>query len=287
MRQLIIFFLIIGVQFSLLGQEVVLVTGASRGIGYAIAERLSLAGYTVYGGVRKKSFSQEYHFFPIELDVKDQASIDQAISTIVEKEGKIDVLVNNAGIMIYGSIENVTVDEAKEIFEVNFFGMMRITQGVLPIMRARKEGKIIQISSRSGFRPLPSISVYAASKHALEGMSETMAALLKPWNIHVSLIEPGPVNTDFDTISPYGSRLTKDIDPFYPIFKKAGLLDIDAQSYQDKEEIALLVQEVIEEKKPSFRYQTTEQIKRQAAFRFVDPTGDRFVNEWEAILMEK
>jgi NADP-dependent 3-hydroxy acid dehydrogenase YdfG len=272
--------------------QVVLITGASRGIGYAIADLLASDGYVVYAGVRKES-SQEFlassqhkytNLHPVEIDVTNQKSINLAIETIISNEGHLDVLVNNAGIMVYGSIENVTIEEAEKVFDVNFFGMMRVTQAVLPSMRAQKKGRIIQISSRSGFRPLPSISVYAASKYALEGISETMAALLKPWNIDVCLIEPGPVSTDLDFLSPYGSRFSIKEDPYYSIFEKSGLLDPVSPIAQEPRDIAALVKHAIEVEKPLFRYQTTDAIQKQAAQRFVDPTGISSVNEWDSIL---
>lgn len=271
--------------------QVVLITGASRGIGYATAELLAKDGYTIYAGVRetssldlvtKHTSLKNFHILP--LDVTDQQSVDLAIKKIITSEGRLDVLVNNAGIMVYGTIENVTIEEAQKIFNVNFFGVMRITQAVLPIMRAQKKGRIIQISSRSGFRPLPSISVYAASKYALEGVSETMAATLKPWNIDISLVEPGPVSTDLDYLSPYGTRFTPSEDPYYPILEGAGLLDSDSPIAQTPQEIALLIKQIIEEEKPHFRYQTTENIKKQAALRFVDITGNSSVEEWQKVL---
>ncbi len=161
---------------------------------------------------------------------------------------------------------------------------MRVIQAALPFMREQKKGKIIQISSRSGFRPLPSISIYAASKFALEGISETMAATLKPWNIDVSLIEPGPVKTDLDFVSPYGSHLPKDQDPYSNLFEMAGLLDPVSPIAQETEEIAQLVKMVIETDRPNLRYQTTDAIKKQARERFCDETGNTSITEWIKVL---
>lgn len=274
---------------SAFAQEVVLVTGASRGIGYAVAELLASEGYRVFAGVRPTSTMQlvqearaKYpdHFFIVELDVQDDQSVSRAVSSIIEREGRLDVLINNAGIMVYGSIENVTVDEAAKVFDVNVLGPIRTAHAALPSMRERRRGKIIQISSRSGFRPLPSLSVYAASKFALEGLSETMAVTLRPWNISVSLVEPGPVNTDLDFLSPYGSRLPRERDPFCLMFEKAGLLDPLSPNVQQPIEIALLVKEIIESERPHLRYQTTAAIKAQAALRFVDTTGNSSLREW-------
>lgn len=263
--------------------QVVLITGASRGIGLATAELLAQEGYTVYAGVRDTSIKVD-NCHILHLDVTDQQSIDLAVKTIIDNEGRLDVLVNNAGIMVYGSVENVTIEEAQKIFDVNFFGVMRTTHAVLPVMRDQKKGRIIQISSRSGFRPLPSISVYAASKFALEGLSETMAATLKPWNIAISLVEPGAVSTDLDYLSPYGSKLPSSADPYYAIFEQAGLLDPDSPIAETPQEIASLVQHIIETESPLLRYQTTDNIKRQAALRFTDITGLSSVKEWDPIL---
>ncbi|HEY5259789.1 MAG TPA: SDR family oxidoreductase [Rhabdochlamydiaceae bacterium] len=273
--------------------QVVVVTGASRGIGFAIAERLCEKGYTVYAGKRKTSKMlflsslQEKHperLRILDIDVTDQQEIDCAIKEIIDKEGHIDVLVNNAGIMVYGSVENTTIDEAQAMVDVNLFGPMRMSQAVLPFMREKKRGRIIQIGSRAGFRPLPSIAVYAATKFALVGLSESMAATLKAWDIHISIIEPGPVRTDLDFLAPYGARLSHENDPYCPIFLKAGLLDPYSPMAQEPEEIAAIVEEAIEAEKPLFRYQTTPTIQRQAALRYVDITGLSGVDEWAPVL---
>ncbi len=273
-------------------EQVVLVTGASRGIGLAITERLARSNYKVYAGVRESSsklglerLQEQYpdRVVPIILDVTDDSSVERAVSSLLKQEGKIDALVNNAGIMAYGAMENATIDEAKALFEVNFFGAMRVSQAVLPTMRKQKSGRIVQISSRSGFRPLPSLSLYASSKFALEGLSETMAATLKPWNIFVSLIEPGPVDTELDFISPYGTRLKE--DPYRPIFEAAGLLDPLSPLVQSADEIAAFVQRALEDEKPLFRYQTTPKIENQARKRLVDITGLDNIAEWQEVLL--
>jgi len=270
--------------------QVVLITGATRGVGLSTATALASSGYTVYAGARSTSSlesllqAREGHpnLHIVLLDVIDQNLIDLAVDHIISKEGHIDVLVNNAGIEILGSLENHTIEEAKQLFDVNFFDPMRVCQAVLPHMRKEKGGRIIQISSRSGFRPLPSISVYAATKFALEGISETMAATLKPWNIHVSLIEPGPLTTELDFLAPYGSKLSPEDDPFKSLF--GDLLDPVSPIAQTPEEIAVFVQRAIEDEKPLFRYQTTKAIEAQAKMRLVDITGLSSVEEWESVI---
>ena len=272
--------------------EVVLVTGASRGIGAAIINRLATQGYKVYAGVRENSLKAHLTSECIQLvtlDVTNDQSVAAAVAGILEKEGHIDILVNNAGIMMYGSHENTAIDEAKNVFEVNYFGPLRMAHAVLPSMRAKKKGRIIQIGSRSGFRPLPSLSVYADSKAALLSASQIMAATLTPWNIKVSVIEPGPVNTDLDSISPYGSQLNKDDDPYRDIFGRVDLLapalgQALGSGAQHPDEIAEIVQMVIETIEPALRYQTTENIQNQAAQRAVDPSGNTDVAEIRRIL---
>lgn len=290
MRFLALFLLILA---SIHAKQVVLITGASRGIGYAITEKLVESEYIVYAGVRETStFNQLKALqerFPdnltiISLDVTNSQSVKQAVAQVFNREGRIDALINNAGIMMYGSVENLTIEEVHQIFEVNLFGVIRTVQEVLPIMRKQKSGRIVQISSRSGFRPLPTLSLYAASKFALEGLSETMAASLKPWNIFVSLIEPGPVATELDFTSPYGSRLERNEDPYYPIFEASGLLDPVNPLVQQPGEIADFVQKALEEDTPRFRYQTTPAIEKQAAQRLVDITGLQNLAEWEQVL---
>ena len=247
-------------------RKVVLVTGASRGIGASIANHLAKNGYLVFAGVRKtstrKNLSISQTLQPILLDVTDEESIRNAVHHILKQEGQIDVLVNNAGVMLYGSSENVTIEEAKRVFDVNYFGTLRVTQAVLESMRNRKSGQIIQIGSRAGFRPLPSIAVYSDSKAALWAASQSMAATLKPWNIKISVVEPGPVLTDLDANSPYGTRLKRGEDPFWNIFKRVDLLAPEpgkalGAGAQQPQEIAELVQKVIEAPEPLFRYQTT------------------------------
>lgn len=278
---------------ALQASSVVVITGASRGIGFHTAERLAKAGYKVYAGKRITStmehLSKLLEQYPenvsvLDIDVTKQDQIDLAIKTIYEKEGCIDVLINNAGIEIWGSMENISVAEAKELFDVNYFGPTRMCQAVLPIMRKQMSGRIIQIGSRGGFRPVPSLSVYSATKFALEGISETMATTLKPWNIFVSIIEPGPVKTELDFLAPYGSALSKENDPYAAIFDRVGLLDPNSPIAQAPEEIACIIQDAMEACCPLFRYQTTDLIRRQAGYRMIDITGLSNVEEWNKVL---
>jgi len=135
---------------------------------------------------------------PIRLDVRDEASVRAGVQTVFDQAGRIDALVNNAGSVVFGSLEETSIDEAKESFETNFFGVMRMCQAVLPIMRDQHLGRIVNISSVLGFLPAPFMGIYAAGKHALEGYSESLDHEVRRFGIRVSLIEPGFTRTNLN-----------------------------------------------------------------------------------------
>jgi NAD(P)-dependent dehydrogenase (short-subunit alcohol dehydrogenase family) len=168
---------------------------------------LAKNGYLTYATMRnlkkdeslKSSASSEHlPIRTIQLDVTDDDSVQNAIKTILSDAGRIDVLVNNAGYGLTGAFEDVTIDEAKSQFETNFFGMIRVTQAVLPAMRRQKSGTIVNVSSGAGRFGLPGGSIYSSSKFAVEGLSESMAYELDPFGIKVILVEPGVIRTNFD-----------------------------------------------------------------------------------------
>src|SRR6266571_3502362 len=165
--------------------QTVLVTGASSGIGQAIAQLLTARGFTVYGTSRKPTGKL------IPLDVRS----DESVRACVDRVGKIDVLVNNAGYSLMGSAEETSVDEAKAQLETNFFGVVRMVKAVLPAMRQALAGKIITIGSLAGITAIPFGAFYTASKFALEGYTEALWHELRPLGISVSVIEPGFVHT--------------------------------------------------------------------------------------------
>ena len=154
---------------------VVLITGVSSGIGRATAEKFASQGCRVFGGVRdlKKALTIPSVEL-IEMDVTQDESVRQAVTMVIERAKRIDVLVNNAGATIIGAVEETSVAEATSLFDTNLFSILRTTQAVLPFMRAQREGRIINISSVLGFLPAPYMGVYSATKHAVEGLSETL-----------------------------------------------------------------------------------------------------------------
>jgi NAD(P)-dependent dehydrogenase (short-subunit alcohol dehydrogenase family) len=179
--------------------KVALVTGASSGIGEATAERLARAGYKVYGTSRRGAQAGKGSFEMLALDVTSDESVKAAVEEVLRLEGRIDVLVNNAGFSVApAAAEETSVEQAQSIFETNFFGIVRMTRAVLPSMRAHGSGRIINIGSVLGFLPAPYMAVYSATKHAVEGYSESLDHELRAGGIRVSVIEPAYTKTQFD-----------------------------------------------------------------------------------------
>jgi NAD(P)-dependent dehydrogenase (short-subunit alcohol dehydrogenase family) len=174
---------------------VALVTGASAGIGLACADRLAARGWTVAGASRRGTGSASWS--PLAMNVDDQSAVDAGIEAIKADHHRIDALVAAAGWGVAGAVEDTTVDEAKAQFETNFWGCVRVTQAVLPIMRAQGGGRIVLLSSIGGVIGIPFQAFYSASKFALEGFAESLAYEVAPFGVHVTLVQPGNFRTDF------------------------------------------------------------------------------------------
>ncbi|WP_421699728.1 oxidoreductase [Ancylobacter sp.] len=175
-----------------------LVTGASSGIGRASAEALARAGFTVFGTSRKPGGTAPSQVTMLACDVTDDASVAALISQVLARTGRIDVLVNNAGVGMFGGAEESSVAQVQRLYDVNLFGVVRVINAVLPSMRARGQGRIINLSSALGFIPAPYSAHYAGSKFAVEGYSESLDHEVRAFNVRVSLIEPGTVTGNFD-----------------------------------------------------------------------------------------
>jgi NAD(P)-dependent dehydrogenase (short-subunit alcohol dehydrogenase family) len=179
--------------------KIALVTGASSGIGEATAKRLAKAGYKVYGTSRRGATVSSGPFEMLSLDVTSDASVEAAVTEVIRRSGRIDLLVNNAGFGVApGGAEESSLDQARAIFDTNFFGLVRMTRAVIPHMRRKGRGRIINIGSVLGFLPMPFGALYAATKHAVEGYSESLDHELRTWGIRVSVIEPAYTKTPFD-----------------------------------------------------------------------------------------
>jgi short-subunit dehydrogenase len=179
--------------------SIALVTGASSGIGEAAAQRLATAGYKVYGTSRRGTQPGQRSFAMLPLDVTSDESVEAAVTALIRQEGRIDLLVNNAGFGVApAGAEESSIEQAKAIFETNFFGLVRMTRAVVPYMRRQGNGRIINIGSVLGFIPMPYGALYAATKHAFEGYSESLDHELRTRGIRVSVIEPAYTKTRFD-----------------------------------------------------------------------------------------
>ena len=247
-------------------QKVAIVTGSSSGIGYATSLMLARKGFYTYASVRNTNKSASLESIAnaerlplklIQLDVTDDSSVKDAVEKIVLEKGRIDVLVNNAGYGLFGAFEDLSLDEIKAQFETNFFGVIRVTQHVLPIMRtpANGGGVIVNVSSINGLIAFPVISAYVGTKFAIEGLSESIAYELEPFGIKVILIEPGAIGSNFMK----GSVLPKRaLDPQSPYSELVQKFSVKTSSQHDNatqpEEVAKTIFQAISIEKPEFRY---------------------------------
>lgn len=231
--------------------KIVLITGASSGIGKCTADYLATKGYTVYGTSRRpESCPGTKNGSMIKMDVCDTASVKGAIAHIVGKEGHIDVLVNNAGVGIGGAIEDTSTDMVKALFDTNFFGICRVLQEVLPVMKQQGKGLVINMSSIGGIIGLPFQGIYSASKFAVEGFSEALYKELSSTGIKVVLIEPGDFKTEF-TANRQNIKTENNADDFQ---RSLNVIEQDEQNGQPPLKIACLIEKIINTPKPRLRY---------------------------------
>lgn len=183
---------------SAVNRGIALVTGASSGIGRATAVALAEAGYRVFGTSRKPTPGGPAGVTMRACDVSDDASVAKLVADIVAEAGRIDLLVNNAGVGLMGGAEESSIAQAQRLFDINLFGVLRMTNAVLPIMRAQKRGRIVNLSSVLGLIPAPFNALYAATKHAIEGYSESLDHEVRTQGIRVSVVEPAYTRTSFE-----------------------------------------------------------------------------------------
>ena len=240
--------------------QVILLTGASSGIGYDTAKDLAAAGHTVYGAARRVEKLEELRPFgiiPLQLDITDEDSVKKAVETIIAEQGRIDALVNNAGYGSYGAIEDVTLDEARNQFEVNLFGLARLTQLVLPQMRAQRSGRIINVSSMGGRLTTFMGAWYHATKYALEAFSDALRMETSDFGIQVSIIEPGGIKTDWGMIAADKLEESAKGGAYESIARKTAenmRRHYSSESLSDPAIISKAITHAIEAKKPKTRY---------------------------------
>lgn len=183
--------------------KVVVITGVSSGIGRAAAMKFVAQGCRVFGTVRNTATAQAIPGVTlIEMDIRDEASIERGFQAIIAQASRIDVLVNSAGVTLLGAAEETSIAEAQTLFDTNLFGLLRTMQAVLPTMRAQRSGRIVNVSSVLGFLPAPYMALYSASKHAVEGLSETLDHEVRQFGIRVALVEPSFTKTNLDLNAP-------------------------------------------------------------------------------------
>lgn len=235
-------------------QKVVFITGASSGIGKVTANYLHKQGYIVYGGSRKPDKNGNDSYNPIKLDVTSDISVKQSVSTIHEKEGRIDVLINSAGYGIAGPIEETSIEEINSQLNTNYLGVIRLCKAVLPLMRMKRRGLIINMSSLGGVSSQPYQGHYCASKFALEGMSEALRMEVAEFGIKVVLIVAGNFNTNFKANRKITTGMSIDSDYHDRFINTLRVIENDETTGQDPLRIAQLTKDVIEKSAPRLRY---------------------------------
>lgn len=250
---------------------VALVTGASSGIGAATAECLASAGYRVYGTSRHTAQSDSRRFEMLTLDITDDASTFAAIERLVGAEGHLDILVNNAGVGVAPAAdEEQTLDLTRSIFETNVFGTIRVTHAVLPHMRRQRRGRIINMSSIVGFLPAPYMAVYAATKHAIEGYSESIDHELRQFGIRVSVIEPGFIKSQIEA---HSLRSSLRIDDYEDERKAVTRRTQELLAAADEPNlVADVVLEAVRTQRPRHRYAVGSSVRRLQLLRRFAPS---------------
>jgi NADP-dependent 3-hydroxy acid dehydrogenase YdfG len=238
--------------------KVVLITGCSTGIGNDLARRLALYGYTVVASARRaETLANLPCALKLPLDVTQPESINRVVECILQRFGRIDVLVNNAGYAVCGAVEEVPVEQVQRMFDANVFGVMRMIQAVVPHMRRQNEGWIINISSVAGKLVLPVNGTYSATKFALEALSDALRLELEPFGIRVSLIEPGAIKTNFDqTVQTHARQIfCNPASPYLSLYRQYQHVSDTMRVHEHEPEVvSRAVQQAIELDRPKARY---------------------------------
>jgi NAD(P)-dependent dehydrogenase (short-subunit alcohol dehydrogenase family) len=245
-------------------KRVAIVTGSSSGIGFETSLMLARHGFITYATMRDLHKSSDLRSIAddekiplrcIQLDVTNDASVKEAIETIVNESHKIDVLINNAGYGLSGALEDLLIDEIKSQFDTNYFGLIRATQAVLPNMRKHRFGIIINISSGLGRFGIATSSAYASSKFAIEGLTESMAYELEPFGIRTVLVEPGIIKTNFIKAAVLGQKSRDPNSPYFQFMNNMedGMKKL-IENGESPEYVAKVVLEAINDNNPKLRY---------------------------------
>jgi NAD(P)-dependent dehydrogenase (short-subunit alcohol dehydrogenase family) len=263
------------------------ITGASRGLGALMAEAALADGNAVVAAGRNAAaiaerFGDSPALLPVTLDVTDGAQINAAVETAVQKFGRIDVLINNAGFGLLASVEESSDAEVRRIYDTNVFGLLSVTRAVLPVMRRQRSGHVINVSSIVGYRALAGVGVYSSTKFAVEGITEALHAELKPLGIHATLIEPGFFRTDFlDTSSlAVGKDIIDDYDGTSGNLRRLAV-DINHNQPGDPKKLATAVVSLVDAQTPPLRLPLGTDTLRAIAEKNAYVTTE--TQTWEAL----
>jgi NAD(P)-dependent dehydrogenase (short-subunit alcohol dehydrogenase family) len=253
-------------------QKVVLITGASSGVGQSTARLLARSDYKVFGTSRKPADAETIPAVEmLPLDVRSEESVRACVEVVSGRGGRLDVLINNAGHELAGSLEELSLEEARAQFETNFFGVVRMIDAVLPLMRRQKRGRIINVSSLAGLSPIPFMGMYSASKFALEGYTEALRLEVKPFHVHVSLAEPAFLDTPMKSHRRVGANRIADYDPW-----RGRALDA-VRAYEEKgpgpDLVAEALLQIVSSETPRLRYLIGQQARSVARLRRFLPGG--------------
>lgn len=234
-------------------QPIAVVTGASSGIGRQIATSLAQNGYSVFGSARRpEKVKPEPGITLLPLDVTVDASVGEFATRVFAHAGRVDLLVNNAGVTLEGAVEETTIEEARALFETNFFGVLKVTKEFLPGMRKQGSGRVLVIGSVAGFLPKPFEAVYSASKHAVKAWSESLDHEVRQFGIRCILIEPGFIRTAIEQNS--GSSQSR-LDPYHEFRQRAvSIMRADIEGGDIPEAVAQVVLEAAKARTPSLHY---------------------------------
>jgi len=248
---------------------IVLVTGTSSGFGCAIARALAAKGYGVFGSARTPRAEADDGFTTLGLDVTQDESVEACIASVIQAAGRIDAVINNAGMGIAGAIEDTTAAEARSQFETNFFGTHRVCRAVLPHMRARRAGTIINMSSLAGRIALPFQGFYSSTKFAIEAYTEALRMEVRPFGIRVSMIEPGDFATSF-TANRHMTAASIPASPYYASASRAvEIMARDEQANRDMSPVIRAVETILQSRRPALRYPRANALQR--AFNALRP----------------
>jgi NAD(P)-dependent dehydrogenase (short-subunit alcohol dehydrogenase family) len=256
-------------------QKVAIVTGSSSGIGLDACVTLARNGFLTYATMRNLDKSSivraaaEKEKLPIkvqQLDVTDDQSVSNAIQTIISETGRIDVLVNNAGYGLIGAFEELSIDEIRNQYETNLFGLIRVTQVVLPIMRNQQSGTIVNVSSGAGLFGYPGGSAYVSTKFAVEGLSESISYELSQFGIKVVLIEPGFIKTNFSNAMAVAKKAQDPNSPYSQMMQRVQTNSAEmAKNGSSVDVVSKAILEAVTSKSPNLRYLAGKDVETWAA----------------------